>query len=101
MHTTAKQVSNSSSGSFKGRLRHSNCTVLPVRAALAAAAIRAAAAGAAEQQVAKQQQQQKPQYSTDAVTAAEFEEEQYEHTQQAKSRHNWAASVRWALLLLP
>lgn len=42
----------------------------------------------------KQQQQQKPQYSTDAVTAAAFEEEQYEHTEQAKSRHNWAANVR-------
>jgi hypothetical protein len=98
MQQSIRQQHNINNLSVKGRSRQSRCRVLPSRPVKAAAATRpaaiAAAAAAAPQQVAKQPQQQKPQYSTDAVTAAAFEEEQYEHTQQAKSRHVWAANVR-------
>lgn len=101
MHKTIRQLSKTNIAFDSRQHRHSRCRVPLARSLTAAAATGAAAsaavgaAGAAEQQVyQKQQQQQKPQYSTDAVTAAVFEEQEYEHTRQAEARHNWAANVR-------
>jgi hypothetical protein len=100
MQKTIRQVHKANSHYVSGQIGRCRLRLLPARpltatAVTGAAEAAAATAVAASKQVAqKQQQQQKPQYSFDAITAAAFEEEQYEHTKQAKSRHQWAANVR-------
>jgi hypothetical protein len=100
MQKTIRQAHKASNNCILGQVRRCRSRILPARLLTATAATGAAEAAAStavaagKQVTQKQQQQQKPQYSTDAVTATAFEEEQYEHTKQAKSRHEWAASVR-------